>query len=98
MKPRIGILEVFIHYSSPLFNYMKSFTSFFLAGSFGTVHRAEWHGSVSCLLRYVHSVLCCFQQVNCLLVPMQDVAVKVLSVQDFHDDQLREFLREVCAG
>ncbi|KDP41493.1 hypothetical protein JCGZ_15900 [Jatropha curcas] len=40
------------------------------AGSFGTVHRAEWHGS--------------------------DVAVKVLSVQDFHDDQLREFLREVA--
>ncbi|PKI73478.1 hypothetical protein CRG98_006059, partial [Punica granatum] len=38
------------------------------AGSFGTVHRAEWHGS--------------------------DVAVKVLSVQDFHDDQLKEFLRE----
>ncbi|CAN0921762.1 Serine/threonine-protein kinase CTR1 [Linum grandiflorum] len=39
------------------------------AGSFGTVHRAEWHGS--------------------------DVAVKVLTVQDFEDDQLREFLREV---
>ncbi|KAI7744252.1 hypothetical protein M8C21_008251, partial [Ambrosia artemisiifolia] len=39
------------------------------AGSFGTVHRAEWHGS--------------------------DVAVKVLTVQDFHDDQLKEFLREV---
>lgn len=27
--------------------------------------------------------------------PMQDVAVKVLTVQDFHDDQLKEFLREV---
>ncbi|CAK9170420.1 unnamed protein product [Ilex paraguariensis] len=40
------------------------------AGSFGTVHRAEWHGS--------------------------DVAVKVLSTQDFHDDQLKEFLREVA--
>ncbi|XP_065879539.1 serine/threonine-protein kinase CTR1-like isoform X2 [Euphorbia lathyris] len=40
------------------------------AGSFGTVHRAEWHGS--------------------------DVAVKVLMVQDFHDDQLKEFLREVA--
>lgn len=40
------------------------------AGSFGTVHRAEWHGS--------------------------DVAVKVLSVQDFLDDQLKEFLREVA--
>ncbi|KAF7850666.1 hypothetical protein BT93_L5136 [Corymbia citriodora subsp. variegata] len=40
------------------------------AGSFGTVHRAEWHGS--------------------------DVAVKVLSLQDFHDDQLKEFLREVA--
>ncbi|XP_073221354.1 serine/threonine-protein kinase CTR1 isoform X2 [Cicer arietinum] len=39
------------------------------AGSFGTVYRAEWHGS--------------------------DVAVKVLSVQNFHDDQLKEFLREV---
>ncbi|XP_049932610.1 serine/threonine-protein kinase CTR1 isoform X2 [Nymphaea colorata] len=40
------------------------------AGSFGTVHRAEWHGS--------------------------DVAVKVLSEQDFSEDQLREFLREVA--
>ncbi|AES98273.2 putative protein kinase TKL-CTR1-DRK-2 family [Medicago truncatula] len=40
------------------------------AGSFGTVYRAEWHGS--------------------------DVAVKVLSVQNFHDDQLKEFLREVA--
>ncbi|KAI6687889.1 hypothetical protein NL676_024717 [Syzygium grande] len=40
------------------------------AGSFGTVHRAEWHGS--------------------------DVAVKVLTLQDFHDDQLKEFLREVA--
>ncbi|MED6148626.1 hypothetical protein PIB30_054797 [Stylosanthes scabra] len=40
------------------------------AGSFGTVYRAEWHGS--------------------------DVAVKVLTVQDFHDDQLKEFLREVA--
>ncbi|KAG5018906.1 hypothetical protein JHK87_014761 [Glycine soja] len=38
------------------------------AGSFGTVYRAEWHGS--------------------------DVAVKVLTVQDFYDDQLKEFLRE----
>ncbi|KAK4803548.1 hypothetical protein SAY86_003365 [Trapa natans] len=38
------------------------------AGSFWTVHRAEWHGS--------------------------DVAVKVLTMQDFHDDQLKEFLRE----
>lgn len=26
---------------------------------------------------------------------VQDVAVKVLTVQDFHDDQLKEFLREV---
>ncbi|CAN6584209.1 unnamed protein product [Malus baccata var. baccata] len=40
------------------------------AGSFGTVHRAEWNGS--------------------------DVAVKVLTVQDFHDDQLKDFLREVA--
>ncbi|KAL4301436.1 hypothetical protein HN51_052854 [Arachis hypogaea] len=40
------------------------------AGSFGTVHRAEWHGS--------------------------DVAVKVLTVQDFSDDKLKEFLREVA--
>ncbi|KAG9440200.1 hypothetical protein H6P81_020365 [Aristolochia fimbriata] len=40
------------------------------AGSFGTVHRAEWHGS--------------------------DVAVKVLTDQDFHENQLREFLREVA--
>lgn len=27
---------------------------------------------------------------------MQDVAVKVLTVQDFQDDQMKEFLREVC--
>ena len=27
---------------------------------------------------------------------MQDVAVKVLTVQNFQDDQLKEFLREVC--
>ncbi|KAE9603823.1 hypothetical protein Lal_00001669 [Lupinus albus] len=40
------------------------------AGSFGTVHRAEWHGS--------------------------DVAVKVLTVQEFEDDQMKEFLREVA--
>ncbi|KAG7971975.1 hypothetical protein I3843_07G161600 [Carya illinoinensis] len=40
------------------------------AGSFGTVHRAEWHGS--------------------------DVAVKLLTMQDFEDDQLKEFLREVA--
>ena len=26
---------------------------------------------------------------------MQDVAVKVLTIQDFEDDQLKEFLREV---
>lgn len=32
---------------------------------------------------------------NYVVVTMQDVAVKVLTVQDFHDDQLREFLREV---
>lgn len=40
------------------------------AGSFGTVHRAEWNGS--------------------------DVAVKVLTIQDFDDYQLKEFLREVA--
>ena len=27
---------------------------------------------------------------------LQDVAVKVLTIQDFHDDQFKEFLREVC--
>lgn len=27
---------------------------------------------------------------------MKDVAVKILSIQDFHDDQFREFLREVA--
>ncbi|KAL4310523.1 hypothetical protein GQ457_01G011140 [Hibiscus cannabinus] len=40
------------------------------SGSFGTVHRAVWHGS--------------------------DVAVKVLTDQDFHDNQLKDFLREVA--
>ncbi|GMJ02528.1 hypothetical protein like AT4G24480 [Hibiscus trionum] len=40
------------------------------AGSFGTVHRAVWHGS--------------------------DVAVKVFTDQDFHDNQLKDFLREVA--
>ncbi|KAF9603131.1 hypothetical protein IFM89_033967 [Coptis chinensis] len=39
------------------------------AGSFGTVHRAEWHGS--------------------------DVAVKVLTIKEFHDNHMKEFLREV---
>lgn len=40
------------------------------SGSFGTVFRAEWHGS--------------------------DVAVKVLGDQDFFEDQMKEFLREVA--
>eukprot|EP01018_Ginkgo_biloba_P001230 Gb_26546 [translate_table: standard] len=40
------------------------------AGSFGTVHRADWHGS--------------------------DVAVKILIEQDFHEERLKEFLREVA--
>ncbi|PIA56208.1 hypothetical protein AQUCO_00700514v1 [Aquilegia coerulea] len=39
------------------------------AGSFGTVHRAEWHGS--------------------------DVAVKVLTIKEFNDNHMKEFLREV---
>ncbi|KAG6693605.1 hypothetical protein I3842_09G008600 [Carya illinoinensis] len=39
------------------------------AGSFGTVHRADWHGS--------------------------DVAVKILTEQDFHAEHYKEFLREV---
>ncbi|KAI5068274.1 hypothetical protein GOP47_0016619 [Adiantum capillus-veneris] len=39
------------------------------AGSFGTVHRADWHGS--------------------------DVAVKILMEQDFQDESLQEFVREV---
>ncbi|KAL5714373.1 hypothetical protein ACHQM5_016342 [Ranunculus cassubicifolius] len=39
------------------------------AGSFGTVHRAEWHGS--------------------------DVAVKVLTIKEVHDNYMKEFLREV---
>jgi len=30
-----------------------------------------------------------------VVLKLQDVAVKVLSVQDFQDDQLKEFLREV---
>lgn len=30
------------------------------------------------------------------VILLQDVAVKVLSIQDFSDDQLKEFLREVC--
>eukprot|EP01018_Ginkgo_biloba_P016696 Gb_16362 [translate_table: standard] len=40
------------------------------AGSFGTVHHADWHGS--------------------------DVAVKILIEQDFHEERLKEFLREVA--
>ncbi|KAK8969253.1 Serine/threonine-protein kinase CTR1 [Platanthera guangdongensis] len=40
------------------------------AGSFGTVFRAEWHGS--------------------------EIAVKVLADQDFHEDRIKEFLREVA--
>lgn len=30
-----------------------------------------------------------------MVLKLQDVAVKVLTVQDFQDDQLKEFLREV---
>jgi len=30
-----------------------------------------------------------------VVLNVQDVAVKVLTVQDFQDDQLKEFLREV---
>lgn len=30
-----------------------------------------------------------------VVLKLQDVAVKVLTVQDFQDDQLKEFLREV---
>lgn len=33
---------------------------------------------------------------NMFLFMVKDVAVKILSIQDFHDDQFREFLREVC--
>ncbi|XP_023005641.1 serine/threonine-protein kinase CTR1-like isoform X1 [Cucurbita maxima] len=40
------------------------------AGSFGTVHRADWHGS--------------------------EVAVKILTEQDFHPERVNEFLREVA--
>eukprot|EP01018_Ginkgo_biloba_P040140 Gb_11687 [translate_table: standard] len=40
------------------------------AGSFGTVHHADWHGS--------------------------DVAVKILIDQDFPEQRLKEFLREVA--
>ncbi|KAK6778720.1 hypothetical protein RDI58_025438 [Solanum bulbocastanum] len=40
------------------------------AGSFGTVHRGDWHGS--------------------------DVAVKILTEQDFHAERFKEFLREVA--
>lgn len=40
------------------------------AGSFGTVHHADWNGS--------------------------DVAVKILIEQDFHEERLKEFLREVA--
>ncbi|KAJ6930339.1 hypothetical protein NC652_014000 [Populus alba x Populus x berolinensis] len=39
-----------------------------------------------------------FGTVHCAEWHGSDVAVKVLTVQDFHDDQLREFLREVCTG
>eukprot|EP00249_Psilotum_nudum_P013826 c24534_g1_i1 orf=263-3379(+) len=40
------------------------------AGTFGTVHRADWHGL--------------------------DVAVKILIEQDFYEEQLKEFMREVA--
>lgn len=40
------------------------------AGSFGTVHRADWNGS--------------------------DVAVKILIEQDFFEERLKEFIREVA--
>lgn len=37
-----------------------------------------------------------FWKIYLFIFKLQDVAVKVLTVQDFQDDQLKEFLREVC--
>lgn len=39
--------------------------------------------------------LCSIEVLLNNVAALQDVAVKVLSVQDFLDDQLKEFLREV---
>ena len=50
------------------------------------------------ILSMISTVSLLLSESESLLVSIQDVAVKVLTVQDFHDDQLREFLREVCTG
>lgn len=49
---------------------------------------------IGCIL-YVCVCVCLFSIIYSFY-KLQDVAVKVLTIQDFHDDQLKEFLREVC--
>ena len=49
---------------------------------------------LKCFLFYIF--LSCLM--NFVYFKLQDVAVKFLTVQDFFDDQLKEFLREVCTS
>lgn len=51
--------------------------------------------SHGCLISILSFYLCSIEVLLNNVAALQDVAVKVLSVQDFHDDQLKEFLREV---
>ena len=43
----------------------------------------------------INFVVCMYSSNYSKCAKIQDVAVKVLTSQDFHDDQLKEFLREV---
>lgn len=74
-----------------------------MAGSFGTVHRADWNGSVSVFTLWVFIGLFVNQRDTyvsltvspCFWCQLQDVAVKVFIEQDYLEDRLDEFVREV---
>ena len=73
------------------------------AGSFGTVYRADWHGSVSTSNLHSNPFYMYFcgelsfgdHKLKIVDWGLQDVAVKVLTDQDVGEAQLKEFLREV---
>lgn len=56
-----------------------------------------YHGTIESS-PYMFVTACCIY-LFCIiyfLFKLQDVAVKVLTDQDFHDDHLKDFLREAC--
>lgn len=80
------------------------------AGSFGTVHLADWNGCVSYLsyrslkmLQIIHffKIFFCnskFILLHICMITLQDVAVKILMEQDLHGERFKEFLQEVSAS